>query len=59
MSTELISTKDASKQLKLPGRTLRRWVALHKLGQKVAGRHVLSGKDIQVLNQLSKKRDAT
>jgi hypothetical protein len=45
----LISTTQASAALEVPGRTIRRWVKDHGLGQMVAGRRLLSPSDVQQL----------
>ena len=51
----LMGTDQASMQLKVPGRTVRRWVKQNNLGQMVAGRRLLTLADLHALEQI---RDA-
>lgn len=48
----LIGTDQASAHLAVPSRTVRRWVRQRGLGQLVAGRHLLTQADLQVLVQI-------
>jgi len=48
----LMSTGHACRQLKVPGRTLRRWVQQRGLGTMVGGRTVLTRGDLQLLRLL-------
>lgn len=45
----LLSTDQASRRLRVPGRTVRRWVQQRRLGVMVAGRRVLSPDDVRQL----------
>jgi len=49
---QLMSTVQASTTLQVPGRTIRRWVKDHGLGQIVAGRRLLSPSDVRALQTL-------
>jgi hypothetical protein len=48
----LVGTDHASRQLKVPGRTVRRWVQQRGLGMMVAGRRVLTKDDLRLLELL-------
>ena len=49
---QLIGTVQASTDLEVPGRTIRRWVKDKGLGQMVAGRRLLSPSDVRALRTL-------
>jgi excisionase family DNA binding protein len=48
----LVGTYQASRQLRVPSRTVRRWVQQRRLGMVVAGRTVLSPEDLRMLQLL-------
>lgn len=48
----LVSTHQASQTLRVPGRTVRRWVQQRGLGMMVAGRRVLTSDDVQLLKMM-------
>jgi hypothetical protein len=48
----LVGTDQASRTLKVPGRTVRRWVQQRGLGLLVAGRRVLTPEDLRLLQLL-------
>lgn len=48
----LVGTDQASRQLRVPGRTVRRWVQQRRLGMMVAGRTVLTPEDLRMLQML-------
>lgn len=51
----LMGTDQASMALRVPGRTVRRWVKENNLGQMVAGRRLLTPADLIALERI---RDA-
>lgn len=48
----LVGTHQAARQLRIPSRTLRRWVQQRRLGMLVAGRTVLTPEDMRMLRML-------
>jgi hypothetical protein len=48
----LVGTDHASRQLRVPTRTVRRWVQQRGLGMLVAGRRVLTQADLRLLELL-------
>jgi hypothetical protein len=48
----LVSTAAASQTLRVPGRTVRRWVQQRGLGMMVAGRRVLTADDVRLLKMM-------
>lgn len=48
----LIGTHQASKQIRVPSRTVRRWVQQRGLGMMVAGRRLLAQDDLKLLRLL-------
>lgn len=49
---QLMGTDYAARHLKMPGRTVRRWVQQRGLGVMVAGRRVLTKDDLRLLQLL-------
>lgn len=48
----LYGTQYVARQLKVPGRTVRRWCQRQGIGQMVLGRRVLTAADIERLREL-------